>query len=109
MVIWAVSPLVLFVDPGLFGLVDPWVTTSDFIRHVAKIWLAVGIGGLLFRTVHLFFICDVQTGLVWMTKILTDPFHDLKLYWKSPLFLMRGELIDPGLDILEHTPVQRHA
>jgi hypothetical protein len=36
----------------------------------------VGVGGLLFRTVHLFFIRDVQTGLVWMTKILTDPFHD---------------------------------
>src|ERR1700754_4296812 len=50
MTIWALSPLVLFVNPGLFGLVEPWVTTGDFIRHVAKIWLAVGIGGLLFRT-----------------------------------------------------------
>jgi hypothetical protein len=51
----------------------------------------------VFRTVHLFFIRDVQTGLVWMTKILTDPFHDLKLYHKAPLALMRGELIDPTL------------
>ena len=109
MTIWAVSPGLLFVDPSLFGLVTPSATTGEFIRNVARIWLAVGIGGLLFRTVHLFFLYDVQTGLVWMTKILTDPFHDLKLYWKSPLFLMRGELIDPGLDILEHTPVQRHA
>jgi hypothetical protein len=32
---------------------------------------------------------------VWMTKILTDPFHDAKLYHKSPLYLLRGELIDP--------------
>jgi hypothetical protein len=55
------------------------------------------VGGLLFRTVHLFFIRDVQTGLVWMTKILTDPFHDLILYHKAPLALMRGELIDPTL------------
>ena len=61
----------------------------------AQIWLAVGIGGLLFRTVHLFFIKDVQTGLVWMTKIITDPFHDIKLYYKAPLYLLRGELIDP--------------
>ena len=38
---------------------------------------------------------DVQSGLVWMTKILTDPFHDIKLYYKSPLYLLRGELIDP--------------
>ena len=67
----------------------------DFLRNVGKLWLVVGIGGLLFRTVHLFFIKDVQTGLVWMTKILTDPFHDVMLYWKSPLYLMRGELIDP--------------
>mgnify|MGYP003345616336 CR=1 FL=1 len=62
------------------------------------IWLAIGAGGLLFRTAHLFYLKDVQTGLVWLTKILTDPFHDLKLYYKSPLYLMRGELIDPMLD-----------
>ena len=68
------------------------------MRQVAKVWLAIGIGGLLFRTVHLFFIRDVETGLVWMTKILTDPFSDLKLYYKAPLYLMRGELIDPGLE-----------
>ena len=30
-----------------------------------------------------------------MTKILTDPFHDIKLYYKAPLALLRGELIDP--------------
>ena len=61
----------------------------------ALIWLVVGVGGLLFRTVHLFFIKDVQTGLVWTTKILTDPFHDIMLYYKAPLYLLRGELIDP--------------
>ena len=44
---------------------------------------------------QLFFIRSVQTGLVWCTKILTDPFHDLQLYHKSPLYLLRGELIDP--------------
>jgi hypothetical protein len=46
----------------------------------------------------------VETGLVWALKILTDPFHDLKLYWKAPLALMRGELIDPNL---EHEIAQR--
>jgi hypothetical protein len=98
MAIWALSPLVLFVDPTLFGLFTPWASATDFMRQVAKIWLVIGGGGLLFRTVHLFFIRDVETGLVWMTKILTDPFSDLKLYYKSPLFLMKGELIDPGLE-----------
>jgi hypothetical protein len=37
----------------------------------------------------------VQSGLVWFAKILTDPFHDIKLYHKAPLHLLRGELIDP--------------
>ena len=46
---------------------------------------ALGVGALLFRTVHLFFLRDVQTGLVWVTKILTDPFHDIMLYHKAPL------------------------
>ncbi|MBH5400757.1 hypothetical protein HZZ13_23675 [Bradyrhizobium sp. CNPSo 4010] len=104
MAIWALSPLVLVVDPTLFGLFTPWQSATDFMRQVAKIWLVVGGGGLLFRTVHLFFIRDVETGLVWMTKILTDPFHDLMLYHKAPLALMRGELMDPGLHLNpEHT------
>jgi hypothetical protein len=102
MTIWAASPLVLYADPTLFGLFTPWVTPADFMRQVAKVWLVVGIGGLLFRTVHLFFIYNVATGLVWMTKIITDPFNDFMLYRKAPLALLRGELIDPGLDILEH-------
>jgi hypothetical protein len=58
-------------------------------------WLLIAVGGLLFRTVHLFFIQGVQAGLVWFTKILTDPFHDILLYYKAPLYLMRGQLIDP--------------
>ena len=33
--------------------------------------------------------------LVWFTKILTDPFHDVMLYYKAPLQLLRGEWIDP--------------
>jgi hypothetical protein len=95
--IWALSPLLLFVDPTLFGLFAPAAAKADFVRHVAVIWLVLGIGGVLFRTIQLFFIKDVQTGLVWATKILTDPFHDIKLYHKAPLALLRGELIDPGI------------
>jgi hypothetical protein len=101
MAIWALSPAVLWLDPTLFGFYsDP--TDADFVQHVGQVWLAVGLGGLLFRTVHLFFIKDVQTGLVWMTKIVTDPFHDIKLYYKAPLYLLRGELIAPLHGASEH-------
>ena len=96
----------LYINPTLFGLFTPWTSPADFVRQVAKIWLVVGIGGLLFRTVHLFFIRDVETGLVWMTKIITDPFNDFMLYRNAPLALLRGELIDPGLDILEHQAME---
>ena len=93
--IWVLSPLVLALDPTLFGSFHAHTTTSELVDQIGQIWLAVGFGGLLFRTVHLFFLKDVQTGLVWLTKIATDPFHDIKLYWKAPLYLLKGELIDP--------------
>jgi hypothetical protein len=94
LIIWAASPLILFFDPTLFGVFQPPANVAEFIRHVAKVWLFLGLAGLVFRTVQLFFIKDVQTGLVWATKILTDPFHDIKLYYKSPIYLMRGERFD---------------
>src|SRR5262249_48832329 len=72
--IWALSPLPLFFDPTLFGIFTPHTNTAELVRHVAQIWLVLGAGGVLFRTVQLFFLRDVQTGLVWATKILTDPF-----------------------------------
>jgi hypothetical protein len=97
MTIWALSPLPLYFDPTFFGLFAPHTGTMEFIRHVGIIWLVIGAGGLLFRTIHLFFLKDIQTGLVWATKILTDPFHDVKLYYKAPFYLMRGQLIDPGI------------
>ena len=53
-------------------------------------------------TVHLFFIADSKTGIVWMTKILTDPFHDVKMFGSAPLWLARGQLIDPMEQVAEH-------
>ena len=93
--VWALSPLFLKLDLTCFGWFTPATSTGEFIGQVGQIWLALGITGLLFRTVHLFIIKDVQTGLVWFTKILTDPFHDIKLYHKAPMYLIKGELIDP--------------
>jgi hypothetical protein len=93
--IWALSPLLLLADPTLGGLLEPHADWVGFVDNVALLWLLLGAAGLLFRTVQLFFIRSVQTGLVWCTKILTDPFHDVQLYRRSPLYLLRGELIDP--------------
>jgi hypothetical protein len=102
--IWALAPLALLADPSLLGLVEPAADRGALVEQVGLIWLFVGVAGLLFRTVHLFFIRDVRTGLVWMTKILTDPFHDIKLYWSAPLHLMRGELVDPMHHAMRQRP-----
>ncbi|MFN0160462.1 MAG: hypothetical protein ACKVQQ_04480 [Burkholderiales bacterium] len=93
--VWALAPAVLAIDATLFGLIEPDPGLVGYLRDVGLMWLALGVAGLLIRTVHLFFLRDVMTGLVWCAKILTDPFHDVKLYYRAPLHLLRGEWIDP--------------
>jgi hypothetical protein len=95
MVVWALSPLLLVINPTLFGIFDAAGNIDQFLNNVGLMWLAVGVGGLLFRTIHLFFLQGFMAGIAWATKIMTDPFHDVMLYYRAPLYLMRGELIDP--------------
>jgi hypothetical protein len=102
MSIWALSPVVIYFSPSLFGLLDVDAGFSGYLHNVGLVWCALGVGGVLFRVIHLFFLRDVMTGLVWGFKIITDPFHDLMMYWKSPLALMRGELIDPMNHVHAH-------
>ncbi|MEM7183334.1 MAG: hypothetical protein AAF518_20650, partial [Spirochaetota bacterium] len=42
------------------------------------------------RIIYLAIFQSPSVGLVWGFKIITDPFHDIKLYWKAPFDLMRG-------------------
>jgi len=95
MAIWALSPLLLLAVPDLFGLLRPATDLGSFWHNTGLMWLGIGVAGLLFRTLHLFYLQDVRTGVVWFTKILSDPFHDVMLYYRAPLYLLKGELIDP--------------
>jgi hypothetical protein len=95
--IWALIPAVLLLDPTLFGLLTAHGDWLGYARNLGIIWLVLGVAGVVFRMLQLFFLKDLQAGFVWATKILTDPFHDIKLYYRSPLYLMRGELIDPTI------------
>ena len=72
MAVWALSPILLLVDPTALGLLTPANTWTDFARNVGYSWLFVGLSGLVFRTVQLFVIKDWMTGLVWATKIITE-------------------------------------
>jgi hypothetical protein len=92
---WALSPLVLWWSPSLFGLIEPSPGLGGFVHDVGLLWLALAVAGIVLRVLQLALTRDLRTGLVWVTKILTDPFYDIRLYWKSPLYLLRGQLIDP--------------
>jgi len=94
--VWAASPVVLALSPSLFGLIAPGTTAREYVHDVGLLWFALGVAGLLFRMLQLFVVRDVGTGIVWVCKILTDPFSDARLYWRAPCFLLRGQLIDPA-------------
>ena len=95
--IWALIPALLLLQPTLFGLFTAHEDWLGFARNLGMIWLVLGVAGVVFRAGQLFFMKDIQAGLVWTTKILTDPFHDIKLYYRAPMHLLRGELIDPTI------------
>jgi len=94
--IWASIPVFLLVWPTSFG-VFPDSSGADFWQNLGTSWMVLAIAALAFRTIQLWITADIRTGVVWCTKILTDPFHDLKMYYRAPLSLARGELIDPML------------
>src|SRR5260370_542924 len=45
--------------PLPLAFLEPAKSFQDLLNQLAMIWLAVGVGGLAFRTIHLFFIRDV--------------------------------------------------
>jgi hypothetical protein len=107
MAIWVAAPLALWLSPSLGGTIEPAPDFAGYLRDVGMAWLALGVAGLLFRTVQLVFVRDAVTALAWAAKIVTDPFHDARLYWRAPLHLLRGELIDPMEHVLEQRPGAR--
>jgi len=103
MSIWVAVPLVLRISPSLFGLIEPAEGFNGYLHQVGMAWLALGVAGLLFRVGQLWIQQNLMQGIAWMTKILTDPFHDIMLYHRAPLYLLRGQLIDP----MEHVQAHR--
>lgn len=92
--IWAIAPFTLYFDPTLFGLLTAHTDIMSLINNIALIWLVIGLGAIVFRTVHLFKLMGIQSGLVWFTKILTDPLHDIKIYRSSFAHLIKGDMYD---------------
>src|SRR5262245_34472600 len=93
-VVWLSVPVFLWANPTFWGV----FSASDgrsYLDRLGMLWLSLSFGGLFLRTFWLCATRSVQTGLVWFTKILTDPFHDVKMYYKAPVFLLKGQWFDP--------------
>jgi hypothetical protein len=89
--LWAATPFLLYLDPTFLGVfANPHASAPEYFNNLGLIWLGLGVAGLVFRVLQLFVIRDVETGLVWGAKILTDPFTDFQLYCRSPGKLVRG-------------------
>ncbi|OUR61730.1 hypothetical protein A9Q74_07375 [Colwellia sp. 39_35_sub15_T18] len=105
--IWALTPIALYFSPSFFGLFTPYTSFEGFINTMAILWLFIGLGAVIFRTVHLFKLMGVQSGLVWFCKILSDPFHDIKIYRKSLYYMLKGEMYDNMEDWYDKTAYQK--
>lgn len=89
------APLLLTFDPTLFGAFTAHADFMELANHVAVIWLGLAVTAIVARSVQLCVTRSVLTGIVWVLKIATDPFHNIRIYWKSPYYLMKGQLYDP--------------
>ena len=93
--IWALIPVVAYFAPQYVTWMVPEAYEDTFLRLVGMAWLMLGVVGVVFRVGQLCIIDSGQAAFAWAVKIITDPFHDIKLYYRSPLYVLRGELIDP--------------
>ena len=100
--IWAAIPVLAYLQPSLITWAVPEAYEDTTVRIVGMAWLFLGVSGLLFRVAQLCFKESFKAAFAWALKILTDPFHDVMLYRRSPIYLMRGELIDPMPHIQSH-------
>jgi hypothetical protein len=94
---WLAVPLLAFFDVEFMNMLVPAQDTETFLNRVGMGWLWLGVAAVAFRMVQLTVKDSVKTAVVWCIKIVTDPFHDVIIYRKSPLYLMQGQLIDPDL------------
>lgn len=94
---WLAVPVLAYFDAALFNFVMPDAAPDTLLDRIGWGWLWLGLAAVVFRMIQLTAIQSRRVALVWCIKILTDPFHDAVIYRKSPIYLLRGQLIDPDL------------
>ena len=94
---WLAVPVLAYFDAALFNFVMPDAAPDTLLDRIGWGWLWLGLAAVVFRMIQLTAIQSRRVALVWCIKILTDPFHDAVIYRKSPIYLLKGQLIDPDL------------
>ena len=94
---WLAVPVLAYFDAALFNFVMQDAAPDTLLDRIGWGWLWLGLAAVVFRMIQLTAIQSRRVALVWCIKILTDPFHDAVIYRKSPIYLLRGQLIDPDL------------
>jgi len=95
--VWLSVPALAFIDAANFNLIMPDTSPDTLFNRIGWGWLWLGVAGVIFRMIQLVIKDSVRTSVTWCIKIITDPFHDVIIYRKSPIYLMKGQLIDPDL------------
>ena len=96
--VWLGLPLLLWVSPSLGGLIQPATDLKGYVHDVGLLWFTLGASGVVLRTLHLFVLRSPAWGMAWATKIVTDPLHNIDMYWRSPFLLLGGQRYDPLTD-----------
>lgn len=97
--IWAATPLLVHFDRTMLGVFEARPGLQGYLWNLSLLWIWLGVIAVFLRTTYLAVMRSPRTGVVWATKILTDPLHDILLYYKAPFALLRGEWMDPMEDV----------
>ena len=102
--ICAAIPVLAYWMPEYLQWAVPQAYEDTPVRMTAMAWLMLGVAGLVFRVLQLWKQDSLKAGLAWGFKIITDPVHDIKMYHKAPLYLLRGQWLDP----MDHVKGAQH-
>jgi hypothetical protein len=98
----ALIPALSWWAPASMTWLVPEQFEDNTFELIGMAWVVLGIGGVMFRVLQLWAQDGLLQGLAWSVKIITDPFHDIALYYKAPFYVLRGQLLDPMDHVRNH-------
>ena len=96
------NPVIAYWMPHYLTWAVPEAYEDTPVRMTAMAWLFLGVAGLLFRVLQLWAQDGLMAGVAWALKIITDPFHDVKMYYRAPFYLAKGQFLDPMEHVKSH-------